>query len=440
MSTRRLPLRTRFTFTGVAIVTVLVLLVNAFVYLSLRDRLLTNLELVLDAREQLTTELARDLNAFTLSQRLDDLGLRAVVRTADGEVIHSRGIADPSDGIPTGTEGGAPLETRLVPLQDGGEAIVAASRGGIDETLERLLILEAIGTAVAVALAYGLFSRVSGRVLRPVRDVSTTARRIAAGGAGERLTSHPDDPELAEMVEAFNDMLDELEAAVDSSHRFLADAAHQLRTPIAGMRASVATLMRTEDPADRDRMMENIARESARTSRLLSSLLRVARLDQAETLTLRSVDLERIVEELVDNQRPVAPHLRFTVRTDGATTVIADESSIREAIANLIDNASRHATSLVDVEITGDGKDTVLRVADDGPGVPEHHRRRIFERFVSLDGGGSGLGLPIAQGIAELHGGSVRCDDDGFVMRLAEPPDGPPRDTDDHPSEHLRVP
>jgi two-component system, OmpR family, sensor kinase len=439
---RGVSLRARVTLTGVAIVTVLVLAVNAFVYLSLRDRLLSNLELVLDAREQLAAELGREYEPEPLSERLDELGLRAVVRTPDGEVLHSRGVADPSERIPTGSEGGARLESRMVLLPDGSEVIVAASRGGIDETLERLLLLEAVGTVAAIGLAYALFSRLSGRILRPVRDVSTTARRISAGGSGERLTSRPHDGDLAEMVDAFNTMLDELEAALAGSRRFLADAAHQLRTPVAGMRASVGTLMRTDDGAERDRMLDHLARESARTSRLLSSLLRVARLDRAEPPTVEDVDLVAVAEEAVEHQRALAPQLDLAVRASGDVVARADAVSIREALGNLVDNAARHASSMVVVDLSRGERAVTIHVTDDGPGVPDHQRERIFERFVSLDGaGGSGLGLPIARAIAVLHGGGLACDDGGFALRLPAPGEafGPPRDGPASEAANLRV-
>jgi signal transduction histidine kinase len=277
-----------------------------------------------------------------------------------------------------------------------------------------------------IALAYGLFARLAARVLRPVRDVATTARGISRGRRDQRLVARENDDELQEMVAAFNDMLDALADALERSQdaeqvsrRFLADAAHQLRTPAAGIRASVGTMMRTEEGAEREQLLDNLAAESARMSRLLSSLLRVARLDSREAPSLTATRLAPMVDELVAHQRVRAPRLRFEV--DGADDVVAevDRESLGEAVANLLDNAARHAHQLVQVEVASDEEGTVIRIRDDGPGVAPDLRERIFDRFVSLDGGpGSGLGLPIARGIAEAHGGSLHHDGSAFVLRL----------------------
>jgi signal transduction histidine kinase len=428
----RASLRRRVTFAGVGVVALVVVALDAFVYLTLRDRMESNLGQVLDAREQLVGQLGEELSAEALSDRLDDLGLRAVVRTGDGRVLHSRGVAEPTETLPAGGDEGEALEGRVVPLADGGEVAVLASRAAIDETLQRLLLLAGVGTVVVIVLAYALLARTSAVVLRPVRDVAVTARRIGAGRSGERLSSRPHDVELAEMVAAFNEMLDALEAAVErsqaleqASREFLADAAHQLRTPIAGIRASVGTLLRTDDPDDHNRMLDHLARESARTARLLSSLLRVAQLDRRQPPALQHASVAELVGMVVERQRTLAPHLSFTVDGADDTVVVIDRDGIHEAISNLLDNAVRHAAATIRVTTATDTDDITVRVADDGPGVPPHQQERVFDRFVSLDGGGSGLGLAIARGIAEQHGGWLSYTDGAFVLRLPRSGRGP---------------
>lgn len=428
----RLPttsLRRRVTFTGVAVVTVLVLALDVFVYLSLRERMLSELERVLDARAQLVQSLAQDLEPLPLSARLRELGFQAIVRTPDGDE-HRSGGAPPFDQIPAGGTDDEPLVARLVPLESGVEVFVLASRGGIDATLRRLLLLEAIGTVAVVVLAAVALWRSSERVLRPVRDVARTARSITEGDLSRRLTPRMQDDELREMVTAFNDMLDELEQALarardseEASRRFLADAAHQLRTPAAGIRASVGALLRTEDESERDQLLDNLAGETARMSRLLSSLLRVARLDAGEPATLAPTDLVALVRGVVERRRPLGPSLRFEVEAPDEAPAVVDAAAIEEAVDNLIDNAARNARQLVAVSIRQLEGVVQVSVDDDGSGVPPADRERIFGRFVSLDdGGGSGLGLPIARGVAEAHGGSLEYADEGFVLKVPARP------------------
>lgn len=427
MRTRPTSLRRRVTLSGVAVVTVLVLALDVFVYVSLRDRMLSNLERVLDAREQLAAGLATELTIEEVAGRLDELGVRSIVRTDDG--LEFRSAAAPSfTELPAA---GAPMDrdalaVRAVRHPDGADIMVLASRAGIETTLDRLLLLEAVGTAAVVALAWLVLARSSARVLRPIREVSSTARSIAEGSSDRRLVADGSDDELADMAAAFNDMLDALEAALarsraseEGSRRFLADAAHQLRTPAAGIRASVGTLLRTEEPAERERLLDNLARESARMSRLLSSLLRVARLDSGEPASVQPVALGELVQELLERQRALAPHLQLTIDGSDVSPVAGDRVSLGEALGNLLDNAARHARTAVHVVFEQHDGEIRTRIEDDGPGVPATHRDHIFDRFVSLrDGDGSGLGLPIARGIAEAHGGSLHYEDGAFVLRL----------------------
>lgn len=424
-------LRGRITFAGVLVVGVLVLALDVFVYFSLRERMLSDLDAVLAARAQLVTGLSRDHPPLQLATRLQELGVRAIVRTPDGDEYLSGG-APPFEDIPAG-RGGDRLAARSVPLDDGVDVVVLASRGGIDSTLRRLLVLEVVGTAAVVAIAALALSRASRRVLRPVRDVARTARDIADGDLQRRLPGREEDEELAEMVTAFNDMLDALERALalardseETSRRFLADAAHQLRTPAAGIRASVATMLRTGRPEERERLLDNLAGETARMSRLLSSLLRIARLDTGEIPRFVPTDLGELVAGVVDRHRTMGPRLRFQTDVAPGATAEVDAGNIVEALDNLVDNAARNARERVTVRVhpVPDGDAIEIAVEDDGPGVPPAERDRIFDRFVSLDdGGGSGLGLPISRGIAEAHGGSLEYRDGAFILLLpAVPP------------------
>lgn len=424
----RSSLRRRVTATGVLVVAVLTIAMAVFVYVSLRDRMMAELERVLAARTQLVQGLRPELTPQQVAARLDQVGMRSIVRTPDGEE-YLIGGAPPFDEVPAGGNGES-FAFRTVPLEDGNDVVVLASRGGIDSTLRRLLVLEAVGVAGVVAMAAVVLWRSSGRVLRPVRDVARTAKDIAAGDLSRRLATEDGDEELDGMVAAFNGMLDALENALGrarrselQSQRFLADAAHQLRTPAAGIRASVATMMRIDDPDEREQLLDNLAGESARMSRLLSSLLRVARLDAGEPATRAPADLAALAEGVAARYRPLWPNLEFDVVRDRDVRVELDARAVEEALANLVDNAARHAERTIRLSVRRDDGTASVTVSDDGPGVPAAERERIFERFVSLDGrGGSGLGLPIARAVARTHDGDLTCTDEGFELRLPARP------------------
>jgi two-component system, OmpR family, sensor kinase len=233
-----ISLRRRFTLGGFVLILVLVVALNIFVYLSLRERLMANLDDVPTSRAQLAGEIARQVPLEVLEARFIALGLRAEVHGPAERVILAEPLLDRFENLPPGAEraGANGLVSRDVDFPDGYRITVYASRAGVDATLRRVLTLQALGT-LGVLLAAGLvLGRMSRLALRPLNEISATARRIAEVGAGERLDVGDGDPELAAMADAFNEMLEALETAVgdarDSearSRRFLADAAHQLR-------------------------------------------------------------------------------------------------------------------------------------------------------------------------------------------------------------------
>lgn len=419
--------------TGTLVATVLVLALDVLVYTAVREQLESNLDSVLQARIQLVVALRDELGPEELTARLESAGVQSVIRTPDGEVLRSEGLPATALLPPVipGNEDEDSLASRSVSLPGGAVASVLASRAGIDATLWRLATIGGAGSIGVVALTYLLLGVLASRVLRPMSEVASTARRIADGRLHERLVTRQEDAELSDTADAFNAMLDELEVAVsqarsaeESSRRFLADAAHQLRTPVAGMRASVGTLLRTDDPADRERMLENLAFESSRVSRLLAALLRIARLDREEPPRFASTDLGQRVAEVVDRMAVRSPSLTWHVEREPDQLAIVDADALEEAVGNLLENAMKHARSEVTARVWMDATNAVVTVSDDGPGVAAADRERIFERFVSLDDrGGSGLGLPIARAIAETHGGTLTVDDGGFTLRVHRHPD-----------------
>jgi PAS domain S-box-containing protein len=230
------------------------------------------------------------------------------------------------------------------------------------------------------------------------------------------------------MSDTLNSTLKSLEVAVaeareseERCRRFTADAAHQIRTPIAGIRACAETLLRQPSPSEQETLLSDVVRETVRASRLMAALIQMARLDQGQTLRPVPCDVVGLCEAEVDRVRLAAPHLDFEVRVTDLENdrPDLDRHAVAEILANLLDNGSRHAARRIDVHVGTRGDEVVIRVVDDGPGVAPAMVARMFDRFVSLDGaGGTGLGLPIGQALARAHGGDLTYDDRSFVLRL----------------------
>ena len=226
---------------------------------------------------------------------------------------------------------------------------------------------------------------------------------------------------LTRTLKSLEQALADARKSEDRCRRFTADAAHQLRTPLAGIRAAAETLLRDPSCEARDALLYNVVRETARAGRLMTGLLQLARVDQGQALAPKKCDVVRLCTEEVDRARMLAAHLAVEVVADQApaTAPELDDHAVREILTNLIDNARRHAASRIQVVVGTDGDKVELKVVDDGPGVPPSMVERIFDRFVSGDGkGGSGLGLAIARGLAQTHGGDLTYEDRVFVLRL----------------------
>lgn len=253
------------------------------------------------------------------------------------------------------------------------------------------------------------------------------ARKIADGASDHRLdVAHPG-TELGRTAHAFNDMLDTLEAAIqratdsdERTRRFLADAAHQLRTPIAGAHASAEGLLYAADSDEQQRLLRNVLRETDRAGHTVSGLLTLARLDRGHSPTRHPTSLTELVAEEVERAADHAPDLTVTY-TPPSTTITADvdASAIIDALGNLLDNARRYATTRIDVRLRRHDDSVTIEVSDDGPGIPAHRITEAFDRFSTLDAkSGSGLGLAIARATARAHGVDLTYQHDTFLLTL----------------------
>jgi signal transduction histidine kinase len=305
-------------------------------------------------------------------------------------------------------------------LPDGTKIAFRASRASIDHAVTNLLLIELLVAGAALVLATLLVLQGTRAALRPLSSVIETTRRIAHGDSKLRLDPSRTDTELGSLAQAFDQMVDALETAIEearasdaATRRFLADASHELRTPITALQASVETLLREQpERPERDRLEAAVARESERLGRLVNDLLGLARLEAQPTRAL--IDLATIARPLVEDAQIRAPRATITLDSDNDTTVRGDPDALERVLRNLIDNAlaAIQPTGRIDVHFKRLNGYVQAVVADDGLGVPEHERQRIFERFVRLDPikPGHGLGLAIARRIAKQHDGDLTCD------------------------------
>lgn len=429
--TRLRSLRSRTVAAGVVVVALVLAGLDAFVYLSLRHELEENVEALLQERVELAGNLADDHGPVELADRLQALGIRATVTLPDGTRLAGNPASPAlSSGLPPPAAGERPTDAAAsLDLPDASRVTVFASRAGAEQTLDQMAFLLVTGTLLGVGLAGLLLRQWSTRELRPLEDFMRAAHRVAAGERGVRLQPARTDTEVGQVSLAFDEVTAALEAAIaearamgELNQAFLADAAHQLRTPVTAIRAAAEVLGMDLDADDRRRALDLLVGQSARVGSLLTGLLRLARLDSGERPAQELVDLETVCRTEVERFRQLHPHLAVDLRggLGSATPIELDPAAMTEALANLLDNACRHAAGRVEVRVAVAGSTIEVAVSDDGAGIPAAQVDRAFARFVSLDDGeGSGLGLPIARAIVEAHGGTLEYDGRAFVIRLA---------------------
>ncbi|UUN27569.1 HAMP domain-containing sensor histidine kinase [Streptomyces sp. FIT100] len=287
------------------------------------------------------------------------------------------------------------------------------------------------GLPVLLAVVAGSTWRVTRRALRPVEAIRAEMAAITASQDLSRRVPQPDShDEVARLARTTNDTLAALEQSVLRQRRFVADASHELRSPIASLRTQLEVGAAHPHLLD----IEGAVADTVRLQQLAADLLLLARLEAGERLRVTPVDLSALVRTELSrrtgDRHPVHAHIE-----DGVE-VLGSRGHLARVVGNLVDNAQRHTRTAVTVSVRGNGTRAVVEVADDGDGVPESERERIFQPFVRLDearsrdDGGAGLGLALARDIAVRHGGTVTvhtADPNGalFALRLPAPAQGP---------------
>jgi two-component system OmpR family sensor kinase len=460
-----LSLRARLVLGVVVLAAAGIVAADAVTYTSLRSFLLDRVDTTLQAEHQ-----GAESSSFGEGRdgggRGDGSGAfdaYVQIRSAGGQILYDSGVphfpgttapappklpaviqlpATPSQGSPdrvryftVGATSGSGRYRVRASIDPGSTStlILATSLSGVDGTLHRLVLIELAVTAALVAgiVLLGLWIVRLG--LRPLDDIVDTADAIAAGDLSHRVKRAEPSTEVGRLGLALNTMLDRIEASDQRLRRFVADASHELRTPLAAVRAYSELFRRGAGsrPADLERAMGGIERESERMSALVEDLVLLARLDEGRPLELAPVRLDELAEEAVETYRAVEPSHPIDLAVE-PVVALGDRTRLRQVLDNLLANTRSHtpAGTPVHVRVSMNGAEAVVEVADDGPGMTAEQAGQVFERFFradssrSRDTGGVGLGLSIVSAIAEAHDGTISvrsAPGEGATFRLGLP-------------------
>ena len=311
---------------------------------------------------------------------------------------------------------GVQLETitRTVTTPDGPITVVAAAPA--DEVARSVAAVRRallVGLPLLLAFVGAAAWVLVGRALHPVEAMRREVESITASTLHRRVPEPASTDEVGRLARTMNRMLNRLDDAATRQREFVSDASHELRSPVTTIRTELEVALASDDAAGLRPAVERALAEEARLERLLADLLLLASADETDpTPSLVPVD------EVVRIEAGRARRLPVTVRSPlPPVTTIGHPMQLERVVANLLDNATRHARSTVEVTLAAEGDSVVLTIVDDGPGIPEADRDRVFERFTRLDEGrarsegGAGLGLALVRTIVHRHNGTVTIGD-----------------------------
>jgi signal transduction histidine kinase len=326
----------------------------------------------------------------------------------DRAEVLRQGRATFLDGRPYAISG--PLRVVVISADHGRTVIAARPVGEIQTSLGTAGRILFVGTPVLIVLLAVASWLIIGRTLRPIESLRKGAAEITHTARSRRLPVPESRDEVHSLATTLNGMLARLEEAEQRQRALISDAAHELRSPLASIRLQLEVALGHPEGQVWQETAEGVLEDTMRLARLAEDLLALARLDERGGVPARSepVHLEEVVRQTVDRYAEVK------LTACDPVVVRGDALDLSRVLTNLVDNAVRHTTSKVEVALTSDG---VLTVTDDGPGIPEQDRERVFNRFTRLDSGrsrdegGTGLGLAIVRETVRAHGGGVHLED-----------------------------
>ena len=420
----------RFRSTAVASgVVAIALLVGAVALTALlRNRLIDNLDATLTTQALDRAALIEsgadpaDLTATLLREAVVWIGL------PDETTVASGGKYQPV-GAPAGAAPGT--RTTDVALEDAsGESesermrvstVTATDPGGttfviaigselevVDNPVQRVRLILLVGIPGLIVLVGALTWFTADRALRPVESIRSTAASISGSGLDTRVPQPGTDDEIDRLATTVNEMLDRLATHDRRQRRFIGDASHELKSPLANLRIELET-MRSSDP-DWPITRERLVAQISRLAGIVDDLLALA--TSEGPVAAHPVDLDDVVFDVLETASATST-IRFDIDGVGPVRVSGDAAQLRRMLRNIVDNAIRHADGIVALVLEDDDEVATLQVRDDGPGIPAEDRSRVFERFTRLDdarardAGGTGLGLAIVRQIVDRHHGQI---------------------------------
>lgn len=290
--------------------------------------------------------------------------------------------------------------------------VTAQSLESVERSTTTLLVLLLLGVPLVLLVVAVTSYRVVGRALAPVEDIRARVAQVSIANEHTRVPVPNSGDEIARLAGTMNSMLARLQAAAAAQHAFVADASHELRSPLATIRAATELARSHPDAMDAATAQETVLTETARLERLVSDLLLLAKSDEhGLVMRMDDVDLDDVATS--EGQRLRSDWVGEVALNVRAVRVTGDAQHLVRAVRNLTNNAAQYAASRVEISLAVVEGQARLDVTDDGPGIPPSEQERVFERFVRLDSsrergtGGTGLGLAITQQIARAHGGDV---------------------------------
>ena len=320
------------------------------------------------------------------------------------------------------------IQTRQIVESTAGQVTLVSQRSlaEVDDTINSITDALIIGFPALVLLVGLLTWYLAGRALRPVEAIRAEASSITGSTIHRRVPVPESRDEVSRLAVTMNQMLDRLEDAATRQRRFVSDASHELRSPVASIRTQLEVALRRPNRDDWALIAQRVLTEDERLEQTVADLVELARLDEGDTATdFGEVELGEIVVEECTRERAVP----VDTKSVSGGRVLGRRDALSRVVRNLIDNAARHAETRVTVSLTDAGGTVELVVADDGPGIAPEDRERVFERFTRLDegrardAGGMGLGLAVVKSTVERHRGTVHIEDSvphgaRFVVRL----------------------
>lgn len=382
----------------------------------------------------------QDALARRLQQLHDDLEVDLTLREADGRVMAKLGRALPALTpleVESARAGRVTLARRPVPFAvvpvraPGSEALVGILQASPPRRFTPPSLLRPLLAVTVVLLVVGLATRpLARRIARPLERLTDVARRLGGGDLGSRVPlaeergsrwygrrRHRDD-ELTQLTRAFNDMAERVERTVRGQKELLANVSHELRSPLTRIRMALELLPRDATATAR---LDDVERDLAELERLIDDVLTTARLEATGLPThLGPVHLRRLLGEIAERARrdPVTAGTAIGVAEGDDVVVTADETLLRRALWNLVENAAKYGAPPITLAARRDADQIRLSVTDEGPGIASADRERVLAPFVRLDSArtptapgaaprGVGLGLALARRVAEVHGGAI---------------------------------